>query len=118
LGITQATFIPDLANAVVDLHSGQYLNLEEGRERLLSYFAAEGERFEQTLSAGYRRLNRIIQQEGNGKISGQQALDLVKRQGIPLLLLETQLAQRGIKLDKQAYCEAYAHWEREEMSTR
>jgi len=117
LGITQTTFIPDLVDAVLDLYRSQHLDLEGGRERLLSYFARESERFERTLSAGYRWLDRLIQR-GSGTISGQQALDLVKRRGMPLLLLETRLAQKGIQLNKQEYWEAYTRWRQAEVGTR
>ncbi len=118
LGIPQGTFISDLVSVILDLYQGQHLNLVRGREPLLACFAAESKRFERTLSAGYRRLDRFVQRGGNGAISGQQALDLVKLRGIPLSLLETELALRGIKLDKQEYWEAYARWEQATARTR
>ena len=110
--------MPDLVNVILGLYQGQHLNLARGREPLLTYFTEESKRFERTLSAGYRRLDRLVQRGGNGAISGQQALDLVKHRGIPLSLLETELAQRGIKLDKQEYREAYARWRQATAKTR
>jgi alanyl-tRNA synthetase len=112
LGISDVSFVPNLVNAAFDLYQGQYAGLGEGRERLLTYFASEGRRFEQTLSVGRRRLDRIIQRGGNGSISGEQALNLVKGHGFPFSLLEVTLAQRGIELDKQEYWNAHRQWRR------
>ncbi len=98
LGISQNDFIPSLIGATFDLYKNQHPNLKEGQERLLTFFATESDCFEQTLSRGYRKLDRLVQRSGNGSISEQQVIDLVKNSGVPLSLLEIELAQRSIKL--------------------
>jgi alanyl-tRNA synthetase len=118
LGVTQATFIEDLVDSVLDLYQDQNPGLETGRGCLLEYFEEEADRFEQTLAAGFRRLDRIVRHRENGAISGQQALDLVKRRGIPLPLLEVELDHRGINFNKQEYWAAYARWKQAEAGTR
>jgi alanyl-tRNA synthetase len=117
LGIARPTFIPDLVDAALDLLGSQYPHLHAGRAVLLSYFDLERERFEQTLSAGYRRLDQFICRGGNGALGGEQALDLVKRHGLPLILLEAALAQRGVDLSMSAYQEAFMRWEQAEAQT-
>jgi alanyl-tRNA synthetase len=61
LGITESSFVPDLIDTALELYSCQNPTLVKGRGRLLAYFATEGNRFERTLSAGYRHLDRLIQ---------------------------------------------------------
>jgi alanyl-tRNA synthetase len=112
LGIIEASFIPDLIEVALDLNQEQHPYLHRGRGRLLTYFEQERRRFDNTLSAGYRHLDRIIQGEGSGSLSGEQALDLVKGHGLPFALLQAALARRGIRLNLQEYWEAHARWRR------
>jgi alanyl-tRNA synthetase len=118
LGVAEATFITNLVDSALDLYRDQNPDLETGRGRLLGYFEEEADRFERTLTAGFRRLDRIVKHRENGALSGQQALDLVKRRGIPLLLLEAELDQRGINFNKQEYWAAHARWKQAEAGTR
>ncbi len=117
LGITRPDFIPDMIEATLDVYSAHYSHLLKASQPLLHYFLDEGQRFNQTLQKGYRQLDRILQQRGNGHIDGQDALELVKHFGVPLVLLENTLARRGVALDKQAYHEAYARWYADVLQT-
>lgn len=110
LGITEASFVANLIDITLELYQAQHPNLKGGRGRQLSYFAMESERFEQTLAAGYRQLDRVTQKRETAAISGQQALDLVKGHGLPLPLLELTLDQRGIEFDHREYWEAHSRW--------
>ncbi|MCP4603511.1 MAG: hypothetical protein GY847_23835 [Proteobacteria bacterium] len=117
LGITDDEFIPDLVDTTLKLYRDQHSNLQRGREHLLDHFATEGKRFAKTLGKGKRQLDRFVQREGNGSISGQQALDLVKHYGFPLPLLEATLVQEGIKLNRREYWEAHEQWRRAVLET-
>jgi alanyl-tRNA synthetase len=111
LAITQAGFIPSLIETALNLYQNQNPGLKAGYKRLLTYFAREGECFERTLSASYCQLDKLIQNGGNGSISGEQALDLVKRHGLPFALLEVTLAKRGIRLNEGEYWDAHTRWQ-------
>lgn len=112
LGIRDKTFIPSLIDAALELYQDQHPRLRDGRNRLLGYFSEENQRFECTLYACRRQLDRLLKRNGDSFLSGEQALNLVKHHGFPLLLLEAALAKRKVKFSKQAYWEAHAHWYR------
>lgn len=110
LGIADPSFVPSLVNAMIELNQSDYPEVKEGHTHLLTYLATEGERFEKTLSKAHRRLDRLIQREGNGSISGEQALQLVKNYGFPLPLLEITLAQKDIQFSRREYRQALVRW--------
>ena len=118
LGIAERTFLPHLVAAASDLYGRQRADLDAAQARLMDYVDVESERFERTLSAGYRRLERFLKQRDNGTISGEQALDLVKHHGVPLLLLEIELDRRELPLNKQSYERAYRRWRQVEVGAR
>jgi len=109
LEIAGEEFIPRLVDATLRLYCDQYPHLAGGRERLLEYFDLERQRFERTLAAGYRRLDRLAAQRG--VLDGPEALDMVKRRGFPLALLEKVSAQKRLHLDLAAYRQAYRQWQ-------
>lgn len=110
LGIADPNSVPSLMDATIELYQSDYPEVKEGRTRLLTYLTTEGERFEKTLSTAHRQLDRLIQRGGNGSISGEQALKLVKNHGFRLPLLEVTLAQKGIQFSRQEYEQALARW--------
>lgn len=110
LEITDPSFVPSLIDATIELYQSDYPEVKEGHTCLLTYLATEGARFERTLSTAHRQLDRLIQREGNGSISGEQALKLVKNHGFRLPLLEFTLAQKGIQFSRQEYEQALARW--------
>jgi len=109
LGISDSAFLPGLLDTIIATHSEQYPELAGGRQSLLDYFAAERVRFEETLQRGYRQLERMIQANQRAP-SGDQIVDLVKRHGIPLPLIEAALCQRGLAFQERAYQNALAKW--------
>ena len=110
LGIAHPNLIPSLVDATIELYQRDYPEVKEGHTRLLCYLATEGERFEKTLSTAHRQLDRLIRRKGNGSISGEQALKLVKNYGFPLPLLEVTLAQKDIQFSPQEYWQAFTGW--------
>jgi len=118
LGVADPDFVLSLTDATIELYRSDYPEIKEGHTRLLTYLATEGERFEKTLSAGCRQLDRLIQRKGNGSISGEQALKLVKNYGFPLPLLEVTLAQKDIQFSRQEYGQALTRWRQAVVGAR
>ena len=118
LGIADPDFVPSLITATIELYQSDYPEVKEGHTRLLTYLSIEGERFEKTLSKARRRLEQLIQREGNSSISGEQALKLVKNYGFPLPLLEFTLAQKDIQFSRQEYGRALTRWRQAVVGAR
>lgn len=109
LGISSLAFLPDLIDAIIALYGSRYPGLSAGREPLLSYLAGENARFSRTLEKGYKTLALIIQAEGRAP-KVEQVVDLVKKHGFPLSLIQMELNQRELLYDDQAYHDALAEW--------
>ena len=109
LGIPSLDFLPELVQAIVALYGQRYPRLSSGRQRLLGYFASENARFERTLERGYRVLKRMIETEGRAP-EVEQVIDLVKKHGFPLSLIQMELDQKELLYDDQAYRNALAGW--------
>jgi alanyl-tRNA synthetase len=109
LGISDSAFLPELIDTIIATHSEQYPELAGGRQPLLDYFACERVCFEETLQRGYRQLERMIQTDQRAP-NEDQLVDLVKRHGVPLPLIEAALRQRGIAFQERAYQNALAKW--------
>jgi alanyl-tRNA synthetase len=102
LRIDDPAFIPLLVQTALNLYVDQQPQLRTAHERVLEYIEEERSRFDQTLANGRRYLDRILNRRIRPQISAQDVLDMEKRQGIPLPLLEAMLVQRNIGLDQQA----------------
>jgi alanyl-tRNA synthetase len=102
LGISTPDFLSELVDTIIVTYSKQYPELADGRQPLLDYFASERVRFEETLRKGYRQLDRLIQ-AGKQAPSEDQIVDLIKRHGVPLPLIEIALYQRGLGFLSRAY---------------
>jgi alanyl-tRNA synthetase len=107
LGISTSALLPELIDTIIAISSEQYPELAGGRQPLLDYFARERVRFEETLQRGYRQLEHLIQTDQRAP-SEDQIVDLVKRHGVPLPLVEAALCQRGIAFQERAYQNALA----------
>jgi alanyl-tRNA synthetase len=107
LDISTSAFLSELIDTIIATYSEQYPELAGGRQLLLDYFASERVRFEETLQRGYRQLDRLVQ-TNKGALSEDQVIDLVKRHGVPLPLIEAALRQRGLAFQEWAYQNALA----------
>jgi alanyl-tRNA synthetase len=110
LGISDPAFVRSLVGATLDLYTDQHPRLPFAQNRLSEYVTDERGRFERTLQAGRRQLDRILTQRDKRYISGEDMLDLEKRHGVPEPLLEVMLTQRQIQFSQHAYRAAYAQW--------
>ena len=109
LGIAPADLSP-----LLDVFSAaprrNFPKLERARSQVMAYLRQEQQRFERTLSAGERYLEQLMYQRTPERISGTQAVECVKRHGIPLPLLEAKIAQMRMTLNPREYQEAYHTW--------
>ncbi|HEY72314.1 MAG TPA: hypothetical protein G4N99_03500 [Thermoflexia bacterium] len=112
LDIPDPAFIRSLVESTLDLYTDQHPRLSSAQNKLLEYVTDERGRFERTLQAGRRQLDRLLTRQGKRHISGEDMLDLEKRHGVPEPLLEVILTQRQVRFSQQAYRAAHARWRR------
>jgi len=107
MGITDPAFITSLMQTAVSLCADQQPQLLCAQARVLEYIASEQHRFERTIEAGRRYLDRILNRRRNREVVPQDILEMEKRHGVPLPLLEAMLAQQDVNLNGQAYQQVY-----------
>ena len=110
LGISDPAFVRSLVEAALCLYASQHPRLLSAQGKMLEYIADERGRFERTLKAGQRKLDRLLRRRGDESISGEDMLNLEKCHGVPKPLLEVMLVQRQVRFSRQAYRAAYARW--------
>lgn len=96
----QGELLAPLAEVVIRLFSGDFPELHEQRERILSECAKEEEKFGKTLEKGMRELEKM---SAKGALNGEQAFQLFSSYGFPLELTEEVLRERGQAVDRQAF---------------
>lgn len=109
LKISEPTFVPSLVDLALGLYTDQQPQLSPARQTLLSYLADERALFERTLARAKRKLNHILKNK-NGKISGEDMVNLEKRHGMPASLQGVILHRKQIPFSQQDYQNAYAAW--------
>ncbi len=99
MGIKEA-FIAQLAEVVIDQYGVDYPELKEHREKIVTEFAREEEKFGKTLEKGLRELEKMLEK---GALNGEQAFQLFSTFGFPLELTEELLRERGQAADREAF---------------
>ncbi len=99
LGIKEA-FIVQLAEVVINQYGVDYPELQEHREKIVTEFAREEEKFGKTLEKGLRELEKMLEK---GALNGEQAFQLFSTYGFPLELTEELLRERGQAADREAF---------------
>ena len=103
----------DALPALLDLLRGAYPQEipAAAQARLLAYIEQESQRFERTLAAGYRRMRQIAQSQSIPALSGRQTLEFEKRHGIPLPLIQAEMARMRLTFNEREYQEAHRAWQ-------
>jgi alanyl-tRNA synthetase len=99
LGI-EKEFVTELAKIVINLHKGDYNELEKNKNFILNELKKEDEKFRATLEKGLRKFERMANDK---KISGKEAFLLFQSYGFPLEMVEELAEEKGIKVDKKGF---------------
>ena len=111
LGIEGEPLVPELVDIIVG-GDQQKANLAQAHDRMLAFYTAEADRFEDTLASGRRRVERLLRQNGSSPLTGQQIVTLEKQHGMPRVLSEAMLQERGLDTDRAQYQRALEQWRR------
>jgi len=105
------SFIPEIAQVVIDNYSDVYPELSENAATILDELNREVEQFARTLEKGIREFNKLISRVPdhvvNKIISGKNAFNLYDTHGLPLELTEEMAQEIGFKVDRKGYEKAF-----------
>ncbi|MFN8186745.1 MAG: alanine--tRNA ligase [Gaiellales bacterium] len=96
------SFLPRLADVVIELMGESYPELGRHRTEIARVLAAEEERFSQTLATGMRLFDEVLERSPDG-ISGDDAFRLHDTYGFPLELTRELALERGLPVDEDRF---------------
>jgi alanyl-tRNA synthetase len=98
-------FLVRYGELVRELMGGAYPELDEQRERIEVWLAAEEEHFGHTLDQGLVVLRELIERarDGSGVVSGEDAFRLHDTFGFPIDLTRELVAEAGLRVDQEAF---------------
>jgi alanyl-tRNA synthetase len=105
LGIDRS-FLPDLADQVVEIMGGAYPELRAQADTIRRWAASEEESFRRTLDQGERLLDELVRrarEDGTSWIAAEDAFKLHDTFGFPYELTKELLAEEGLAVDDQGF---------------
>ena len=105
LGIS-GSFLPTLAENVIEGSKAGYPELEEKKAFILSVIKAEEEKFEKTYEQGMDILDEMVsslKKEGKTQLSGENAFRLYDTYGFPIDNTKEILEENGLEVDEQGF---------------
>lgn len=97
-------FLISLAKKVVEIYRDIYPEVKSKETDVLTIIQREQEKFEKTLEKGLKQFEKVLIK---GEISGIDAFHLYDTYGFPLELTEELAKEKGVKVDKQGFKQAF-----------
>lgn len=97
----QGAFIGKVASMYIDLMKDVYPEIETRREHILKELFAEEEKFNVTVENGEKEFEKIFAHAG--KLTSEDAFLLYQTYGFPLELTKELAAEKGMKVDEEAF---------------
>lgn len=104
--------LSDLLSSIVPLFLPTGDNGPKVKQKIIDFFFSEQHKFHNTLEKGKRELDNILAKKQLKILDGAQILFLEKKKGLPFLITESFLKERGIVYSKADYQNALNHWRR------
>ena len=105
LGI-EGSFIPELAQTVIEGSKDGYPELEEKKDFILKVIAKEEDQFNKTIDQGLGILAEMtakMEAEQTTTLSGADAFKLYDTYGFPIDLTKEILAEKGMQVDEEGF---------------
>lgn len=87
----------------IDVYADAYPSLSAAREQVVIELEKEEKKFQQTLKQGMKKFVELLNQEGEKKISGVDAFDLVQSYGFPIELTQELAQENGFVIDIETF---------------
>jgi len=92
-------FTPEIAKKVIELMSGEYLELNKNKDFIIEQLIIEEKKFSKTLKRGLKQFDKITTKT----ISGKQAFELFTTYGFPLEITKELAEEKGLKIDEKEF---------------
>ena len=96
-------FLNQIIAAVMESYGQAYPDLLERREYIEKIVDLEEKKFHETLDAGMEMLLGFVEETEGDTFSGEHAFKLYDTYGFPLELTEEIIAEKGMKIDLEAF---------------
>ena len=109
LGI-EGSFLPPLAEVVIEQMKGPYPELAENRARIMVELEREEKKFLETLQKGEHEFETLLPnllKDPRKIMSGRLAFKLYDTYGFPVELTEELAAEQGMKINREEFDEAF-----------
>jgi alanyl-tRNA synthetase len=113
LGIHSSRFLSQIIDCISRTTHRSVQSSPKARNRMITYFSNESERFLKTIDRGYRQLECFLKENGRHTLSGSQVLLLEKRKGLPHLLTAMMLREKGLAFAEADYRRALEAWKQQ-----
>lgn len=108
LDITDATQLVAVSEVYIEQLGQYYESLTKQREQILSELEKEVVRFNRTIRAGLREVEKVLARLDGTVLDGKTAFTLYDTYGFPIELTQEYFKEHGVSVDMQAYEESYA----------
>ncbi len=109
LGIQDNAFLPDALQVIAAIIDPT--EIPPGTiPKVMASFSGESSRFEQTIDRGFCKLKMILTRNSGKSLNGKEIVTLEKQWGLPAILIERQLNQRGLAFARQDYLCELSTW--------
>jgi alanyl-tRNA synthetase len=112
LKIANSDFLENLVGFCAKKHFGRHADFKKIKSTAFQFVEDERERFDVTLSKGYRKLNQLIENRNRAYINGSEMLKIEKQDGIPIALIEEILKKKDIAHTHRSYQKAHEAWKK------
>ncbi len=102
----EGSFLPELAQTVIEGSKDGYPELEEKRDFILNVIVKEEEQFNKTIDQGLKILSDIVAQMETDHVktlSGEDAFRLYDTYGFPIDLTKEILEEKGFDVDEEGF---------------
>jgi alanyl-tRNA synthetase len=106
LGLEQGS-LSLIAVTFVEKYKHVYTELQDNREKIVTELNKEEEKFSKTLNDGLKEFNKVVKFIQGDVFPGKTAFRLFETYGFPIEMTEELANEKGFKLDKDGYDQAY-----------
>ncbi|MDL2236815.1 alanine--tRNA ligase [Christensenellaceae bacterium OttesenSCG-928-K19] len=101
--------LTEIAQVVIDKYSHAYPELQQNEKRIIDEIAKEEDRFQKTIKQGLKEFEKVVEKMQGDTIDGKSAFRLYDTFGFPIEFTLELATERGIKVDKAGFDEAFKH---------